>query len=331
VVDSASAGPRAVDLTKTADWYRRFRALETPGQSAIYADWAAGVADDAEVLSLLVGLPRPKRQPNLIFACARLLGAPLAGYPEFRSWLVDNWPAVADQAEVRATQTNEPRRLTAIMPVLAGIGPRVALLEVGASAGLCLYPDRYSYDYSGHRVDPANGPSRVLLSCDATGPVPLPHHPPEVVWRAGLDLNPLDVNDPEDVTWLQTLIWPEQTERRVRLDGAITIARSDPPVLVAGDAVLGLAALADRAPAGVPLVIVSPAVLVYLAADARAAFADAVTGIGRWISLDGAGVLLAVDAQLPEPPRPGEFTVSLDGRPVARCGPHGQTLHWLGG
>jgi hypothetical protein len=330
IAADAAAEQRARDLAGTIDWYRRFRLLETPGQSARYAEWAAGVEADAELLGLLIGLPRPKRQPNLIFACARLLGAPVAGYPVFRRWLIENWPAVAAEARVRATQTNEPRRLTAIMPVLAGIGPRLALIEVGASAGLCLYPDRYSYEYSGRRrVDPVDGPSPVLLRAASNGPVPLPNHPPEVVWRAGLDLNPLDVADPDDVAWLRTLVWPEQHDRRRRLDAAMAIARRDPPLLVCADAVTGLEALVARAPAGVPLVIVSPAVLVYLAAAEREVFADTVTGFGRWVSLDGAGILPRVDALLAEPPRPGEFTVSLDGRPLARCGPHGQTLDWL--
>jgi hypothetical protein len=329
--DARTAEQRAVDLAMTADWYRRFRLLETPDQSELYADWAAGVEGDAEVLALIIGLPRPKRQPNLVFASARLLGAPLAGYAVFRGWLVEHWPAVAAEARVRATQTNEPRRLTAIMPILASIGPRVALIEVGASAGLCLYPDRYSYDYSGRRVDPADGPSAVLLSAATTGAVPLPAHPPEVLWRAGLDLHPLHVLDPEDVRWLQTLVWPEQTERRGRLDAAMAIVRRDPPLLVAGDAARDLEALVALAPAGVPLVIVSPAVLVYLPPEERAAFQNTVAGFGRWISLDGAGVLPEVDALLPEPPVPGDFTVSLDGRPVARCGAHGQTLDWITG
>jgi len=322
-------GQRTLDLAKTADWYRRFRLNETPGQSELYAEWAAGVETDAEVLALIIGLPRPKRQPNLVFACARLLGAPLAGYPVFRLWLVEHWPAIAAEARVRATQTNEPRRLTAIMPVLASIGPSVALIEVGASAGLCLYPDRYSYDYAGRRVDPVDGPSPVLLRTESTGPVPVPEHPPEVVWRAGLDLNPLDVRVPDDVRWLQTLIWPEQVERRRRLDAAMSIVRRDPPLLAAGDAAQGLEALVALAPTGVPLVIVSPAVLVYLAPEQRAAFTTAVTGLGRWISLDAVGVLPQVDALLPQAAEPGDFMVSLDGRPVATCGPHGQTLHWI--
>jgi hypothetical protein len=62
------------------------------------------------------------------------------------------------------------------------------LLEVGTAAGLCLYPDRYTYRYGEHTV----GSSGPVLECTATGTVP-PGHLPEVVWRAGLDLNPLDV------------------------------------------------------------------------------------------------------------------------------------------
>ena len=67
-------------------------------------------------------------------------------------------------AAVRSTKTNEPRRCAGLLPVLAGIAGPLALLEVGASAGLCLYPDRYSYSYDGlPPLHPADGPSPVLL------------------------------------------------------------------------------------------------------------------------------------------------------------------------
>ena len=47
----------------------------------------------------------------------------------------------------------------------------LALLEVGASAGLCLYPDRYAYRYGD---GPVLGTGAPLLECAITGPVPVP-------------------------------------------------------------------------------------------------------------------------------------------------------------
>ena len=65
----------------TATWYRGFGELEARGQSAIYEGWALGVADDPALITLIEELPLQKRQPNLVFACARLLGAPEGPVP----------------------------------------------------------------------------------------------------------------------------------------------------------------------------------------------------------------------------------------------------------
>jgi hypothetical protein len=46
---------------------------------------------------------------------------------------------------------------------------------------------------------------------------------PQVVGRAGLDLNPIEVTDPVDLAWLDTLIWPERTHRRARLRAAAAV------------------------------------------------------------------------------------------------------------
>jgi hypothetical protein len=67
----------------------------------------------------------------------------------------------------RWTQTNEPARCAALLTALAVDGP-VGLVEVGSSAGLCLYPDRYSYEFDGRPVGPR---SAVHLNCSTSGPV----------------------------------------------------------------------------------------------------------------------------------------------------------------
>ena len=129
--------------------------------SACYEDWAHGVAGDPGTIALIDELPSPKRQPNLVFTAARFQGAPIGPYHLFRDWLHQHWLEVRATALTHATQTNEAGRCALHVPALAGIEGPLALLEVGASAGLCLYPDRYSYRYTGHpQLDPADGAER---------------------------------------------------------------------------------------------------------------------------------------------------------------------------
>ncbi|MHC5797536.1 DUF2332 domain-containing protein [Lacisediminihabitans sp. FW035] len=315
----------------TASWYRGFGELEARGHSEIYERWALGVADDPALISLIDELPLQKRQPNLIFACARLLGAPEGSYQAFQRWLVDHWAAVVPEALARSTQTNEARRCASLLPALSLIPGPLALIEVGASAGLCLFPDRYSYSYDGGaRIDPADGPSSVLLECATTGGVPAPTEIPRVVWRAGLDLRPLDVRDTDDMLWLETLVWPEQHDRRARLRSAIRIAAEDPPRIVRADA-SELASLAAEAPDDATLVVITSAVLVYLPFAERMRFVDSVRALGaRWISLEGVRGLPTVRAALPDDGgSDGRFVLALDEVPLAFTGPHGSSLDWI--
>ncbi|WP_461168734.1 DUF2332 family protein [Arthrobacter sp. Z1-15] len=120
----------------------------------------------------------------------------------------------------------------------AAIEGLVALLEVGASAGICLYPDRYSYSYQREggqvRIDPPQA-ADVLLECELRGDSAVPTRIPEVIWRAGIDLNPIDITDRGNLQWLEALIWPEHEARRQRLHAAAAVVAADPPLLVAGD------------------------------------------------------------------------------------------------
>ena len=318
-------------MRDTAEWYAAHAATEAHGQSVIYEQWALGVASDAPVRALIERMPLQKRQPALVFAVSRLLGAPEGAYGPFRDWFVAHAEEVGAEAARRMVQTNEPRRCASLLPALALIPGPLALLEVGASAGLCLYPDRYSYRWNDDRLDPVDGPSTVLLQSQVTGPFPAPQRMPEVVWRAGNDLFPLDVTDPEDLRWLEANVPPEQHERRDRLRAAAAIATQDPPRLVAGDARASLAALAAEAPADATLVVITSGVLVYLPAAERARLAEEVRALGcRWLSLEGRAALPVVEAALPAGSEStGRFVLALDEHPLAFTGPHGQNLHWF--
>jgi hypothetical protein len=305
--------------------YAEFAAREARGVSPAYERLAVAVAGDDEVLGLIGTLPPAKRQPNLLFGVVRFLGGPVRDPGAFRDYTVANWPAVEAEMRTRATQTNEAGRCAVLLPVLAALPQPLALLEVGASAGLCLYPDRYAYRYGDHVV----GTGPPLLQCAATGLTP-PAAVPEVVWRAGLDLNPLDVTDPADVAWLDALIWPEHAHRRARLRAAAAVAAADPPLLVRGDLVDDLPALAARAPAGATLVVFHTSVLYQVSVARREAFAEVVRGLpGHWIANEDPSVL-RYDALPPPPDHALHNVLALDGTPVAWTRAHGQAIVWFG-
>ncbi len=309
----------------TATRYRRFAEDEVRGFSPSYERLCLGVAADADVLARLEQLPPSKRQPNLLLAAVRFVGGPTSSYPAFRDWVLDHWDELAATMRARRTQTNEPRRCAPLLPVLAALPQPLALIEVGASAGLCLCPDRYAYRYSlpgrEHRI----GASPVELRCAVTGPAPLPDKPPDVVWRAGLDLNPLDLRDDEDVRWLESLIWPEQSERFDVLRGAVAVAGAEPARSVRGDLRRDLPALAAEAPDGATLVVFHTAVLAYVDAESRAAFAATVREIGvTWISGEAPGLVPGTDLDTGR-----RIVLARDGVPLALAGPHGQSLTWL--
>src|SRR6516225_6441030 len=138
----------------------------------------------------------------------------------------------------------------------------LALIEVGASAGLCLLPDFYGYDYGGQLLYPPGAVRpQPVFPCTVDAKTPIPAAMPQIGWRAGLDLNPLDVSDPEQAAWLRTLVWPAQTDRLARLSAAMQIVAANKPRLVAGDLRHDLAILAADAPKGATLVIFHTAVL----------------------------------------------------------------------
>jgi hypothetical protein len=289
------------------------------------------------LLRFLHTLPPEKRQPNLLFGAARyLLGAP-ADITQLRALASEAGAELAQVMVTRRTQTNEPARCATLLPALAQLPPPLALLEVGASAGLTLLADRYSYDYGGQLIA-GSDPQAPTLRCMPRGPVPLPARVPQVIWRAGLDLNPLDVNDDDDVRWLTSLLWPGEGDREERLAAAVATARRDPPVVHRGDLLDDLPALAAQAPADATLVVYHSAALAYVAMDKRLQFASLLAGLPAvWLSSEGPGVVPSLPVPdlprqgLPGPtPESSPFVLARDGRtPLAFTDPHGTWVHWL--
>ena len=314
----------------TSGVYRSFAVEQVHGVSKTYEHLATSIATDSDLLEAIDQLPPIKRQPNLLFAAVRFLDGPIGDFGLFKSWTLNTWEQVSAVMQVRLTQTNEVARCASLLPLLAQLPGPLALLEVGAAAGLCLYPDRYQYQYGNKRVGDANSP--LLLTCATSGAVPIPNSVPEVVWRGGIDLNPLDLTDPSDLRWLESLIWPEQTDRFARFRVAASIVQSDPPNIVKGDLNDDLLALVDTVPLDATLVIFHSAVLAYLSESKRQSFVESVSQLrGHWISNEGPRVLPEIAKGVPERPlgAPARFLMALDGEPMAWTAPHGQSIEWL--
>jgi hypothetical protein len=309
-----------------AEAYRVFARLEAHGRSAAYESLALAVAQDADIVGFVAALPADKRQPNLLFAAARyLLGAP-ASIGSLRDLVRDGSADLGAVLRARRTQTNEPARCAMFLPLLAQLPEPLALIDVGASAGLTMLFDRYSYDYGGHRLAGAD-PDAPTLRCRVAGPVPVPRRIPAIAWRIGLDLNPLDITDEDDVRWLCCLVWPDEGDRARRLCAAIGSARRSPPTVIRGDLVTDLPAVVARAPGDATVVVYHSSVLYYVAPAQREQFARTVRDLGvSWLTSEAPGVVPGTD----RPSRDGQMTVlARDGRPVALADSHGTRLQWL--
>jgi hypothetical protein len=310
----------------TAARYLGF-ADEARGRSPQYEELAIAVAGDPLTLRFLGSLPAAKRQPNLLFAAATYLLGEAPELGPLRRLINDRGGELARTVLTRRTQTNEPARCATLLPALAQLPQPLALIEIGASAGLTLLPDRYSYDYGDCHLfgTDQNAP---VFTCRTLGPVPLPAQVPDVSWRAGLDLNPLDVMDDDDVRWLECLLWPGETGRPERLAAAIETARRNPPRIHRGDLLTDLPALAGEAPSGATLVVYHSAVLAYVAAEQRGQVAATIRALNAsWLSNEGPDVLTGIAV----PERHDEkFVLVRDGtRAVAFTDAHGTWIDWL--
>ncbi len=307
-----------------AKQYRRFAETEA---SPLYEALALGVASDADILAFLAELPVAKQQPNLLLAAVRFVCGVQTNPDDFRTALFARKEAVRGEILKRRTQTNEPARCAVLLPALSRLSGPLALIEVGASAGLCLLPDRYGYAYDGHA--PFGPEPRFVCAADAATPVPTAH--PAIIWRAGLDLNPLDVRDDDDMAWLEALVWPDQPERAARLRAAIAVARADPPRIVAGDLLTSLSGLAAEAPKDATLVVFHTAVLAYVAdLEARVRFSRAMHDLDAvWISNEAPFVFPDIAAKLTGPVRRGAFLLAVNGEPTAWTDPHGAWIEWI--
>ncbi len=108
-------------------------------------------------------LPPARRQPDLLFAAARYLPGGTADPDGLRELAIRDASALAGVIMARRAQASEPARCATLLPALALLPQPLALIEAGASAGLTLLFDRYSYDFAGHKITGGDPPRPTAL------------------------------------------------------------------------------------------------------------------------------------------------------------------------
>ncbi len=145
-------------------------------------------------------------------------------------WMAIRSAFLQHEAEILARlagppQTNEPMRCAALAPgfltVAALTGLPLATSELGASAGLNLNWDAFSYRFG--PVPWGRADSEVDIRPAWTGPTP-PIPPARVAARAGCDRDPPSLDDPADRLRLLSFVWADQPERVIRVAAAIETA-----------------------------------------------------------------------------------------------------------
>jgi hypothetical protein len=276
------------------------------------------LADDAELLALAAVIP-PDRLPPLLFAAtvhrvaARHREEPFAAYfpvPEgdqppldhrfagrYRAFCLEHRDELSHLQSERLYQMNEVARCTQVALALGVLtrrlpGRELALVDMGTGSGLGLYLDRYRYTMSdGRRWGPADSP--VHIDCELHGPLRprLPPAPaPAIRHRVGIDLNPLDLDDPEERAWL-TACAPPEIGALERLAGAIDVARSGHAPIVRGPADVHLSEVLGAVPAGLLIAVVDSYTAVFFDDAQQRTVREVISRFGRrrdvaWVSLD---------------------------------------------
>jgi hypothetical protein len=219
-------------------------------------------------------------------------------------------------------QTNEVARAAVLasgfLAITAASAKPLALIEIGASAGLNLALDRFRIELGGVVIGPAD--AAVHLAPSWEGPPP-PDTPFAVASRAGCDRAPIDPTSPAAGLRLRAYIWPDQTARLERLEAALATAAWDPVRVEAADAVEWLAPRLERPASGVVTVVYHSIVWQYLGAAMQQHLQAMIEAAGRRATREAPLAWLRME---PGPDNAAELRLTLwpAGRDIALAAVH---------
>jgi hypothetical protein len=363
--------PAATGARTLAQVYRRFAEVDAAGTSPLYERIAAALSESGEALRAIEAAPARKRHPTVILAALHDLAlagrapALAAAYAAAAGDTAGGDTAAGDAAAAaaidtlvrmtdsvvatavrRPLRTDETGRHAVLYPAIAEAARRagataIGLIDVGCSAGFNLNADRVGISYSdGQSLGDPSSPVQLTPSVVGDRPIPARAMPP-VVARIGIDLDPVDVTDPDEARWLRACQWPDQPDQAARLDAELALAATTPPLLLRGDAIEMLPAAFAQVPADALPVVTTTWALSSFPLESRLRFLQRLDEAAThravaWVSVEGVGVAPAIPT-FGDRHASGHSIIGvavfghsvLRAEGVGRCWSRGRLLAWL--
>lgn len=243
---------------------------------------------------------------------------------KLHSYVIANRHALGEIVRARPVNTNDPERSTALyLGTEAAIHwmaadasrPEVDLLEIGCSAAVNLFFDRYWHrprPHEGRVFDWGSKESRVVL--DTNWMAAQPRHAPSelhVIQRRGLDQRPPNLDDPLERRWLKASLFNGSVSMENRLDGAIDIVRGEHPTIVRGDITQHLGAQLDSMNADALRVVWASHVLTYMSEGEIDHVFSEITSRPNvaLVSMEPIRILPFLESQLPPMKSPEQWSI----------------------
>jgi hypothetical protein len=253
-----------------SDRFMRF-ATDCKGSSRLYELLSLEIAVDDTLLQMAAHCRPGQPEPNLFFGAVHYLllkghndelrayyasivndpREPETAFAYFRRFCVEHEHEIIPILQSKLVQTNEVRRCAYMYPAFCYIYEKakkpLALIELGTSAGLQLFWDKYGYEYDTNERYGDVHSELVLRSEIRGGSTPnLLKHSPPITARVGIDLHVNVLENPEDSLWLRSLIWPEHKERITNFEKAALYFKKQSVQLLEGNGVELLSETASK-------------------------------------------------------------------------------------
>jgi hypothetical protein len=221
------------------------------GSSRLYESLSSFVSSDTELLE--IASHGQSALPNLFFGAVHFLlmhhkNERLALYyvslhgpkqidddlfPLFRSFCIQHRSELIEIISSRIVQTNEVSRCAYLYPAFTVVAKMcrnapLGLIDIGASAGLHLLWDQYGYDYGLGRIygDPTS-PVTIKSALTENHQPEFDETFPRIQSRFAIDLRVVSTDKPDEIMWLDALIWPEHHSRRELFHRAIDLLKRE--------------------------------------------------------------------------------------------------------